>query len=49
MFFVLAHQGGWDEFLIFVVPVALGMWGLRFTAKRAAQKAKEKQDAPGGQ
>ncbi len=49
MFLVLAHQGGWDEFLMFLVPVVLGMWGLRFTARRAAEKAREKQESGEGE
>lgn len=35
----LAHQGGWDEFLYFVVPVALGLWALRRAEKRARARA----------
>lgn len=42
--FIVAHQGGWDEFLFFAVPVALGVWALRYTEKksRLAAEAKER-------
>jgi hypothetical protein len=33
MLLILAHQGGWDEFLNFAVPVAAGMLALRLLAK----------------
>jgi hypothetical protein len=33
MFLILAHQGGWDEFLYFAVPVSAGMLALRLVAK----------------
>ncbi len=36
---VLAHQGGWDEFLYFTIPVVLGFIGLRHAEKRAKAKA----------
>ena len=35
---VLAHQGGWDEFLYFVVPVVLAVMTLRWVEKRATRK-----------
>lgn len=34
---VLAHQGGWDEMLLVVVPLAL-VFGLLIVAKRRAHK-----------
>lgn len=37
--FVLLHQGGWDEFLYFSVPVVLGFIGLRYAEKQARAKA----------
>ncbi len=40
--FVVAHQGGWDEFLIFAVPVAIGLWALRFVEKKSRQRAEAK-------
>jgi hypothetical protein len=36
---VLAHQGGWDEFLYFTVPVVLGFVGLRYAERQAKAKA----------
>lgn len=37
--FVVAHQGGWDEFLMFAVPVAIGVWALRFAERKSRQRA----------
>lgn len=37
--FILLHQGGWDEFLYFAVPVVLGFFGLRYAEKQAKEKA----------
>ncbi len=42
---VLAHQGGWDEFLYFAVPVVLGFVGLRYAEKQAKAKAAAKSAA----
>jgi len=41
----IAHQGGWDEFLFFVVPVALGLWALRRAEKRARSRAEKAEPA----
>jgi preprotein translocase subunit YajC len=40
---LLAHQGGWDEFLMFVGPIALAYFVIRRLEKRAeaAQDQKE--------
>ncbi len=50
--FVLLHQGGWDEFLYFSVPVVLGFFGLRYAEKQAKAKAEahaaEADGEPGG-
>ncbi len=32
---LLAHQGGWDELLLFAVPALLGVGALRWAEKRA--------------
>lgn len=39
--FVLAHQGGWDEFLMFAVPVALGWWAIKAAERRSRRRAEE--------
>lgn len=39
--FVLAHQGGWDEILMFAVPVALGWWAIKAAEKRSRRRAEE--------
>jgi len=35
---VLAHQYGWDELLMFAVPIILAVAGVRYAEKRAAHK-----------
>ena len=44
----LAHQGGWDELLMFGVPIVLAVLGVRWAERRgkqrraAAEEAKQK-------
>lgn len=40
----LAHQGGWDEVLMFAVPAALAIFGLRWAERRARQRAEDEQE-----
>ena len=35
---MLAHQGGWDEFLYAAVPIALIAWLLRVATTRAKKQ-----------
>ncbi len=35
---VVAHQYGWDELLLFLVPIALAISGVRYAEKRAQRK-----------
>lgn len=35
---LVAHQYGWDEILMFVVPIVLAVAGVRYAERRAAQK-----------
>lgn len=42
---LLAHQGGWDELLIFAVPALGAILGLRWAEKRAKRRAQNEQDA----
>jgi hypothetical protein len=35
---VFAHQYGWDEILLFLVPVVLAVAGVRYAEKRAANR-----------
>ena len=35
---VLAHQGGWDEMLFVLVPIALFAWLLSLANKRATRE-----------
>jgi hypothetical protein len=31
---LIAHQGGWDEILLFVAPVVLAFFGIRWAERR---------------
>lgn len=44
---IFAHQGGWDEFLYFTIPVVLGFAWLRCAEKRARSKAEQDKGEPG--
>ena len=39
MLWILAHQGGWDEFLMFAVPVGLGWWAIKAAERRSRERA----------
>jgi hypothetical protein len=43
---VFAHQYGWDEILLFLVPVVLAVAGVRYAEKRAARR-RDEAEAPG--
>ena len=36
-----AHQGGWDELLMFAVPALLAIYALRWAERRARRRADE--------
>lgn len=38
---ILAHQYGWDEIILFGVPIVLALIGVRWAEKRAKQKKDE--------
>jgi hypothetical protein len=40
---LLAHQGGWDEALFVVVPLALFAWILSVAKRRAEREAGDEQ------
>jgi hypothetical protein len=42
---ILAHQGGWDEMLFVLVPVAAVIWLLRLANRRVKDQQVER-DAP---
>ena len=42
---LLAHQGGWDEILLVLAPIAVIVGLLRLAAKRASRLADERDDA----
>jgi hypothetical protein len=35
---LFAHQYGWDEIALFLVPIVLAVAGVRFAEKRAAER-----------
>lgn len=44
---MLAHQSGWDDIAYFVVPTALAILALRWSAKRATrQRTHEQTNTP---
>ncbi len=48
---VFAHQYGWDEIAMFLVPIVLAVAGVRYAEKRAAMKKRESagsSDSDGG-
>jgi hypothetical protein len=42
---VLAHQGGWDEALMVLAPLAVLFWLLWLANKRATRKLREPEEA----
>ncbi len=44
---MLAHMGGIDEIGIFVVPAVLAIMALRWTERRARERAKSEQEEAG--
>ncbi len=42
---VFAHQYGWDEIAMFLVPIALAIAGVRYAEKRAAERKRREADA----
>lgn len=45
---VLAHAGGWDEALIFGVPVVLAIFGVRWAERRARRRREESAESDAG-
>ena len=35
---LLAHQGGWDEFLMFFIPIALAFGAVKLAEARAVKR-----------
>lgn len=44
---VLAHQYGWDEIAMFLVPIVLAVAGVRYAEKRAAAKRRDAETSSG--
>lgn len=46
---LLAHQGGWDEVALFVVPVVIALLLVRWAERRSRRRREaEDVDAPAG-
>lgn len=41
---VVAHQFGWDEILLFVVPIALALLAVRWFEKRSNRRRADEPD-----
>ena len=41
MDWLLAHQGGWDEILMFVAPIAIAVGAVKWADKRGRKKRAE--------
>ena len=44
---LLAHQGGWDEALFVIVPLAAFAWLLAMAKRRAEREGDESRPGPG--
>jgi hypothetical protein len=44
---IYAHQGGWDEVALVLVPLAL-LWAVLMVANRRARRARDGDEATGG-
>jgi hypothetical protein len=47
--YVVAHQGGWDEILMFVIPIALAFGAIRLIERRNRGRDEEDQSEPESQ
>ncbi len=43
----MAHQGGWDEVICFLVPVVAALFALRWAEKRARRRAEQENTGEG--
>ena len=41
MDWILAHQGGWDEFLMFAVPIVIAIGAVKYAERRATKKRED--------
>ena len=44
MEWILAHQGGWDEILMFAVPIVIAIGAVKWAEKRGARKRADSGD-----
>ncbi len=45
---LLAHAGGWDEILIYGIPVLLALAGFRWLERRGRREVRPQTDQPDG-
>ena len=38
MYWILAHQGNWDEAIMFAIPIVIAVIVIKYTEKRGARK-----------
>ena len=51
MEWVVAHQGGWDEFLMFAVPILIALGAVKYAERRGERKRDDSEQSavePGG-
>ena len=41
---ILAHQGGWDEALLFAVPIVIALLAVRWAERRAKRRKGSAED-----
>ena len=41
MEWIVAHQGGWDEFLMFAVPIVIAFGAVKYAERRGARRRDE--------
>ena len=41
MEWIVAHQGGWDEFLMFAVPILIALGAVKYAERRGAKKRED--------
>jgi hypothetical protein len=47
MISLLAHQGGWDEFVYFLIPAVLAIFAVRWAERRARRRAEDAKSEAG--
>ncbi len=48
MHWIVAHQGGWDEFLMFAVPILIALGAVKYAERRGAKKREDVEQTGSG-